>query len=80
MKEFEDGSVFAYRTSEGGVEIEMRYTVSIHLSWQRSRIDYTCQAKYPGWLAKVIEPILGHRRLSQMEESFARLAATAAGS
>lgn len=74
VTEFEHGSHFAYRTTENGVEITMRYAVGVHLSGARTRIDYTCLAQYPGMLARVIEPILGQRRLSRMQEGFDRLA------
>lgn len=77
VTDFQAGSVFAYRTSEGGVDIEMRFTIGAHLSGKRSRIDYHCTAQYPGWKAKVIEPILGHARLSEIEADFERLAAAA---
>ncbi|MEW6072219.1 MAG: SRPBCC family protein [Planctomycetota bacterium] len=80
ITDLEAGSVFAYRTSEDGVEIAMRCKVAAQFTGGRSRIDYTCRAQFPGWLAKVIEPILGHQRRSRMEESFARLKAKAAGS
>jgi carbon monoxide dehydrogenase subunit G len=73
ITEHEVDSIFAYRTSEDGVDVVMRYAVGVHLSGARTRIDYTCQAQFPGWLAKVIEPILGHRRLSRMKQGFERL-------
>jgi uncharacterized protein YndB with AHSA1/START domain len=73
VTELENGSVFAYGTTEGDVEVEMRYKFSVHLSGANTRIDYTCRAQYPGWLAKVIEPMLGQRRLSRMKEGFERL-------
>ena len=75
ITEFKEGSVFAYRTTEEGVEVELRYEVSDFLSGKRSQIKYTCRAQFPGRVAVVIEPILGHRRLSRMKVSFGRLTA-----
>ena len=74
VTEIEDGVGFAYHTWDEGVEIEMRYEVGVLFTGGKSRIRYTCSAQYPGWLAKVIEPILGHQRLSAMQEDFDRLA------
>lgn len=78
VTEYEAGSVFAYRTSEDGVEIEMRYVTSVFQTGRKTKVDYTCSAQYPGFGAKVLEPILGHRRLSGLKANFERLSEQAA--
>ncbi len=73
ITEFEEGTVFAYTTTVEGAVVELRYLVGNNMSGRKSRIDYTCSVQFPGVLARVIEPILGHGELGRMEADFARL-------
>lgn len=77
VTEFELDSHVAFQYSDGDVEVRMRYEFRLYRGSGKCTVAYTCEAQYPGLPPKVIEPILGHMRLSVIEANLERLKTTA---
>ncbi|TDJ79878.1 MAG: SRPBCC family protein [Planctomycetota bacterium] len=76
VTDYERDSHVAFRYTDGDVEVEMRYEFRLYHGSGKCTVAFMCEAQYPGLPPKVIEPILGHMRLSRIEADLERLKAT----
>jgi hypothetical protein len=69
---FESDSLVTFKYMDGDVAVEMHYGFKLFRSSGKATVTYACDAQYPGTAAKVIEPILGHKRQGVLDTNLAR--------
>ncbi len=73
ITEFVEGEVVAFWTNYDGVELKIRFELSVYRSNRRSTVRYTVLAEYPGWWSKIVEPILSNSTSTRLREDLERL-------
>lgn len=64
-----------WRSVEDGVAIEISYRMAAHLTGKQTKLETTCKATFPGWWARIGEPLLGGALLERFESDLDRLEA-----